>query len=635
MSRADELEQLIVKHNQAYWDRAAPEISDVEYDLLVRELASLRPESKVLSGMGPTARFGKAVRHREPMLSLDKCYSPEELADWLSDFEGDVTVTPKLDGIACSLRYENGTLRLAATRGDGVEGDDITQNAHGVADIPKTIPQTESLEVRGEVFMKLSVFQRFKEEGMANPRNLAAGAIKQKDKEKSAAYNLSFAAYDLIGGNHQTQAEKFADLKRMGFPEIDAVVLSQAEALRGYESLAERRASLDYEIDGVVYRVNLIREQKRLGLTSHHPRYALAYKFQGDSGTSTLQQVEWSVSRTGVITPVAIVAPVALSGVTVTRASLHNVEFINKLGLTLGARVVMVRRGGVIPNVEFVSEPGTVAVDVPTVCPSCGSNTHRERDFLFCTTPRTCKAAVLGQLAHYTYVTDMLGFGEAILQSLYQQGYLKQLGDFYRLQASQIESLERSGKKTAIKLLKEIEKAKTLPLAVFLRALGITDLGKTVSQLLADRYGSLDGVLAATYEELAETHGIGDVTARNVLSGLGEAKEVIADLRQFLTVTHTHEGAAAAGSTDGPLAGLSFIFTGKMVAFARSEAEKKVRSRGGVVASTVNKALTFLVVGADKTGGPSSKQKTAEKLMNEGAPIRVLTEDEFLAMVAT
>jgi DNA ligase (NAD+) len=635
MARADELEQLIAHHNQAYWDRAAPEISDVEYDLLVRELASLRPESKVLSGMGPTARFGKPVRHREPMLSLDKCYSPEGLADWLSDFEGDVTVTPKLDGIACSLRYENGKLRLAATRGDGLEGDDITQNAHGIADIPKAIPQTESLEVRGEVFMKLSVFQRFKEEGMANPRNLAAGAIKQKDKEKSAAYNLSFAAYDLIGGNHQTQAEKFADLKRMGFPEIDTVVLSQAEALRGYESLAERRASLDYEIDGVVYRVNLIREQKRLGLTSHHPRYALAYKFQGDSGTSTLEQVEWSVSRTGVITPVAIVAPVALSGVTVTRASLHNVEFINRLGLTLGARVVMVRRGGVIPNVEFVSEPGTVAVEIPTTCPSCGSKTHRERDFLFCTSPRTCKAAVLGQLAHYTYVTDMLGFGEAILQSLYQQGHLKQLGDFYRLQASQIENLERSGKKTALKLLKEIEKAKTLPLAVFLRALGITDLGKTVSQLLADRYGALDGVLAATYEELAETHGIGDVTARNVLSGLSEAKAVIADLRQFLTLTHVREGTVEAGSTDGPLAGQSFIFTGKMVAFARSEAEKKVRSRGGVVASTVNKSLNFLVVGADKTGGPSSKQKTAEKLMKDGAPIHVLTEDEFLAMVAT
>jgi DNA ligase (NAD+) len=625
-----ELEAQIRHHNRLYWDEDKPEISDVEYDRLVRRLKELAPSSPVLVEMGPNRRFGTPFKHRSSMLSLDKCYSDEELTDWLSSFEGGVIAMPKFDGVACSLHYDaSGALAVAATRGDGITGDDVTANVLAIADIPARIPCDRAVEVRGEVYMKLSVFSKFKAEGMANPRNLAAGAIKMKDRARSAAYKLSFAAYDLIGAEAPTLSETLGKLHTLGFPEADHLLLERDAALSGYAHYARRRPELDYEIDGVVFKVDRYSEQRRLGVTSHHPRYALAYKFQGDSGVSTLKQVEWSVARTGAITPVAIVDPVGLSGVTVTRASLHNVAFIDRLGLTLGAKVTLVRRGGVIPNVEFVNEAGDRPVEIPTTCPSCGSPTERRKDFLYCTTPATCKAAILGQLAHYAAVTGMLGFGDAVLEGAYLAGLLRDAGDFYTLTTEALCKLERSGEKLARKLVAEVDKTRTLELKTLLRALGIPDLGKHVSQVLADRWRDLPSVRAVTQAELAATHGIGDVIAENVVQGLSDNAALIDKLATHVRI------AAPAAAVAGQLTGKSFVFTGKLVAFARSEAEKRVRAAGGAVLSSVTKQLDFLVVGADKTGGPSTKQKTAEKLIAAGAPIKILGEDELMAMLPT
>lgn len=622
------LESEIRRHNRLYWDQARPEIDDYAYDRLVEQLRRLAPESPVLTELGPSRRLGAGHRHAVPMLSLDKCYSDEDFARWLASFEGAVVAMPKFDGIACSLTYDaDGRLRVAATRGDGVAGDDITYNATAIADVPTRLARvSRELEVRGEIYMRLSVFERYRAEGMMNPRNLTAGAIKLKDRKRSAAYELSFAAYDLIGSEHETLSGALGQLVDLGFPRVDWQLLEHAEASTGYARFAALRPQLDYEIDGVVFKVDRFAEQRRLGSTSHHPRYAIAYKFQGESGVSTLERVEWSVARSGAITPVAHIAPVALSGVTVSRASLHNVAFIDRLGLTLGARVTVVRRGGVIPNVEHVVEAGHGVVEIPAACPSCGSPVQRERDFLYCTAPGTCKGVILGQLAHYAAVTDLLGFGESLLDHAYSAGLLRDPADFYALEAPALEGLERSGKKLAQKLIGEIAKTRTLELATFLRALGITDLGKSVAQLLAERYRELPAVLAATEEELAATHGIGEVIARNVVQGLRDKRPLIDRLLAHVTLL-----APPAPVAGGALAGKSFVFTGKLVAFSRDEAETLARSLGGAVHSGVTRTLDYLVVGAGK-GAPSTKQKAADKLIAAGAALRILTEDEFLAL---
>jgi len=635
------LEAEIRRHNRLYWDEATPEIADYDYDALVVRLKALAPESPVLTEMGPRARLGKEFRHKERMLSLDKAYAPEELAEWVATFEGLVVAMPKFDGIACSLHYDrNGNLVVAATRGDGEVGDDITVNALGIKDIPANVnkdalPEGRELEVRGEIYMRLSVFARYHAEGKSNPRNLTAGAIKQKDAKKSAAYDLSFAAYDVIGADDATQELELARLVRLGFPKVDVRVVSREDAFKAYEEFARLRPALDYEIDGVVFKVNEVKEQRRLGETSHHPRHSLAYKFQGDSGLSTLREVEWSVARTGAITPVAIVDPVALSGVSVSRASLHNVAFIAKLGLTIGAKVTLVRRGGVIPNVEGVVEAGPEPVVIPEACPSCGSPVVRAKDFLFCTTPKTCRRATIGRLAHYASTCNMLGFGDAILEQCYDtrkdgKRLLESPADFYMLTLADLAALERSGDKLAKKLVAEVDKKRTLDLATFLRALGIDELGKHVSALLADRYPTVDAVLAVTEEELAGTHGVGDTIARAVVTGLREARPTIDALLAHVTVTETRAPADSGGKR---FAGKSFVFTGKLLTVARSEAEKRVRAEGGAVLSAVSKNVSYLVLGQEKDGAKSTKQKAAEKLASAGEPIKILSEPELLAML--
>ena len=635
----DELAELVTHHNKRYWDLHDPEISDYDYDRLVNALKAAAPDHPVLSRMGPSTEAGTEVKHKHPMLSLDKCYSDDDLDKWGTSFTGKVVMMPKFDGIACALHYNaQGNLTLAATRGDGVTGDDITANAREIADIPRKlkVKSDGAVEVRGEIYMKLSVFAKFKAEGMANPRNLAAGAIKQKDAKKSAAYGLSFAAYDLLGTDHKTHSEELEALAAMGFHPIDHETLAKEDMRAGYQRMAQRRPSLDYEIDGVVFKTDSIAEQDRLGATAHHPRYAIAYKFQGDSGTSVLRAVEWSVARTGAITPVAIVDPVSLSGVTVTRASLHHPGFITKLGLTLGAEVVMMRRGGVIPNVEFVSKAGTEPVEIPKTCPSCGAGTRWEKDFLLCTAPRTCKAVVIGLLAHYASAVDMLGFGDSILEQSYDAGFLRSPEDFYTVTVDQLAKLDRSGEKIAQKLVKEVDKKRTLDLATFLRALGLPELGKNVSKILSEKYKTLDAVLQVTEAEFSQVHGIGDTIARTVVQGLKDAAPLIAALRKHVTLTENTAPAAATGggAKTGPFTGKTFVFTGKMASLERKPAEELVASLGGTSLDAVNKALTYLVVGdLKKPGEKSTKEKAADKLVAAGASLKVISETDFLAMV--
>ena len=631
-----ELAELLAYHNHRYWDLHAPEISDYDFDKLVNALRAAAPNHPGLDSMGPTTS-GKGVKHKVPMLSLDKCYSDDDLDKWATSFVGDAVMMPKFDGIACSLHYDSkGVLVRAVTRGDGITGEDITTNAREIGDVPRTLKTPQSVEVRGEVFMRLSVFAKYKAEGMANPRNLAAGAIKQKDPKKSAAYGLNFAGYDVVGTAAKTHDEELTWLVAAGFSAIDYEVVPKSDLRAAYQRMAATRPSLDYEIDGVVFKTNRNDEQDRLGSTAHHPRFALAYKFQGDSGTSVLRAVEWSVARTGAITPVAVVDPVSLSGVTVTRASLHHPGFITKLGLTLGAEVVMMRRGGVIPNVEFVSKPGVTPVPLPGACPACGALTEMRDDFLFCTAPKTCRGVQLGMLGHFAASTDMLGFGDTILQQAFDAGFLRSVKDFYTLKATDLASLDRCGDKVAQKLVKEVDKKRSLDLATFLRALGIPDLGKNVSKILAEKYQTLDAVLAVTEADFSQVHGIGAVIAHNVVQGLADNADLVKDLRTFVTLSTpiTAASGAASGAAGGAFADMTFVFTGKMATLERKGAEQLVGTMGGAALDAVNKALTYLVVGdLKKPGEKSTKEKAADKLVAAGATTKIISETEFLSMV--
>jgi DNA ligase (NAD+) len=624
----EQLEAEVRRHNRLYWEQHAPEISDYDYDRLVLRLKQVAPDSPALLDLGEAEeRLGEPVQHRHPMLSLDKCYAGPEAEAWASSIQGDFVVMPKLDGIACSLRYDaQGRLEVAATRGTGLVGDDVTVNARGIRDIPARLARG-GVEVRGEVFMRLSVFARFKDR-FSNPRNLTAGAMKQKDAKKSASYGLSFAAYDVLGLELATETEKFEWLVSQGFPRMELRVARHGGLQAAYEWFAAERPTLDYEIDGVVFRANVVSEQQRLGLTAHHPRFAIAYKFQGESGRTRLEEVEWSVSRTGAITPVAIVAPVELSGAMVSRASLHHPGYVRKLGLGRGCEVVVTRRGGVIPKVEGVAVPGGEPLEPPVHCPSCGSPTRWDGDFLFCSRPAECRVARIGELEHFCAVTELLGFGERILSSGYDAGVLRRVPDLYTVTAAQLASLERVGEKTAANLLAQVDARRTMPLATFLRALGVAELGSHVSNLLAQQYGALERIRALTVPELAALHSVGEIIARSVVEGLREKGPLVDELLRHVTLTLPEKTHA-----EGPLQGLSFVFTGKLQAMDRKVAQAEVRKLGAETPSSVGPELSYLVVGEEKDGAESSKLKGARKHVAKGARIAIIDEAAFLRLL--
>lgn len=622
-----ELEREVKLHNRLYFVEHKPVISDYEFDQLVEQLKQRSPESKVLSEIGSDlAAPSKKVRHELPMLSLDKCYDNESITSWGEKFEGDVVASPKIDGCAVSLKYDGeGRLFLAATRGSGSVGEEITKNVGFIKDIPQKI-KMKNVEVRGEAYMPLSVFDRYKAE-FANPRNLAAGAIKQKDPHKTGEYTLSFWAYDLIGEESKTEVQKRELLKKSGFPVVEWKLIEKSGMQEAFDKFLAARDVYDFETDGVVFKVNSVAEQERLGITGHHPRYAIAYKFQGDSGVTKLVDVEWSVARTGVITPVGIVEPVELSGATVTRASLHNVGLMEKLGVSVGAEVMMMRRGGVIPNLESVLKPGKVKVEIPKKCPSCGGPVERRDDFLFCVHPKTCVQAKIGELKHFVQTVEIDGFGDVLLEKLYENGFVTDASEFFTLSKDDLITLERMGDTLADKLIRNIEARRELPLDVFLRCLGIREVGKHASTILARDFGTLEKVRLATEEELSAIHTIGEVIAREIVEGLKEKKSLIDKMLKFVKITLPKVVAASSG----PLSSKSFLFTGSMLAMERKAAEKLVESMGGSVASGVSKTLDFLVVGDG--GGAGSKLTKAEKLASAGEKIKIISENDFLKMV--
>lgn len=641
--QADELERLVRHHNQLYWETNAPEIDDVTYDKLVEALRTAKPDSPVLDELGgadPTMgkdRRFPPVTHSAPMLSLDKCYDDDTLAKWREKVNGAVSVTPKIDGVACAIRYDkDGRLLLAATRGNGKVGENLTQNARGIVDLPQSLDAKRldgrEVEVRGEVYMKLSNFRTNWAEEAPNPRNLTAGAIRQKSATESARYGLTFFAYDLLGTDFPTEREKNAYIAELGFSQPEILYVDEdgdlAAAFRHY---ADQRDTLDYEIDGVVMKADEDSERDRLGMTAHHPRWAIAYKLQGEGAQTRLVDVIWSVGRSGVITPVARVDGVFISGVTVTRASLHNAGYLEKKGIRKGALVEVVRRGGVIPHVERVISADGEPVRPPSDCPSCKRPVKVDGDFVYCSEPADCPDVMRGRVTHFVRVIDVIGFGKKYLAALIDRGLVNEPADLFALTQEQLLSLERMGKVLADKLLRELEAKRTLPLPTFLIALGIDEVGPTVAEAIADHYPTLEAARGASHEELAAIHGIGEAIATSFVSAMGERSEEIEHLLKQVSVTVVEKVEAPEGH---PLADKSVVFTGKLARMDRKSAQKKVREVGGKTPSGVSKELDWLVIGDDGSpllgeGKHSTKHTKAESLNAKGAEIEIVTEAAF------
>lgn len=573
MNSEKDLEDAIRHHNNAYFRLNKPEISDIEFDLLVEQLRKLNPKSPVLSELVSDIT-GTKITHQRPMLSLDKCYDLETFTKWFEKIQGPILAMPKIDGLACSIRYDSlGKLSLAATRGDGSEGEDITANILRILEVPVSLSCHQTLEIRGEVYMRLSRFNAHYKDTFSNPRNLAAGALKQKDPNRSAAYELSFFAYDIDGTDLKTEFEKFIYLKQLGFTPMPVVLAHNPEECEKiFHDFMRQRLSLDYEIDGVVFRANQVSEQSRLGLTAHHPKWSIAYKFQGDSTHTELLNIEWSLARTGVITPVAIVKPILASGAMVARASLHNLTIFQSLELTQGAAVEITRRGGVIPHIERVLESHGEPFTHPTHCPSCHKKAIIDGEFLRCPDPQNCPQIIASRLIHFCSVLELEGFGEKIILNLIQAGLVKQPADLFKLQFEDLIKLDRMGEVLAKKLLGQVAQKRVISLPMFLTALGFDELGPTIAETLSNHFESLEALQRADFNSLTGIFGIGESIAQAIPKGFADFAPEIEALLKEIKITKPEKPVF---DSQHPLFNKSVVFTGTLVHLDRKEAQKK------------------------------------------------------------
>lgn len=641
-----ELADLVIYHNKKYFVDAAPEVSDEAFDKLVEALKFLNPRSQALSLVGH-AVLGQEITHLRPMLSLDKCYDDEVFFKWAEKIHGDLVAMPKIDGIASSLIYNHtGELVQAATRGDGFVGENITKNMSVINDIPLKLPQKiceeqailgEFLEVRGEVFLPLSRFNKQYSQEFANVRNLAAGALKNKNSEKSKSYGLKFLPYDLRGSHARNESEKFALLKKLGFTQLPwELVKNNQDATKFFKHFEKLRQDFDFEIDGVVFRANELSDQARLGETAHHPRYAMAYKFQGESASTELLGVEWSVSRSGAITPVAIIKPVFISGAHVSRASLHNLGIFLKYDLREHSLVEVIRRGGVIPHVERVLTKTGAPLRVPELCPACHSPVQITGDFLYCSAQQACHAVIASSLIHFCSVLGIEGLGEKIIYKLLSHGLIKSFKDIFIISTNDLISLERMGEVLAKKLTQEIASKREIPLQVFIRALGIDEIGANISELVASNFYTLERIRALSVEDLMPVHGVGIRIADALVRGLEDLYSQIDDLLKVVVVKD-YEQLSSMVDESNAFFGKSVVFTGKMAHLDRKAAQELVKRLGGTAPGAISSQTDYLVIGDEKSallgeGQKSTKHKEAQKYMSAGSALQIISESEFLRL---
>ena len=650
--RVQELRTVIEKNNRLYYDQDAPELEDFEYDALTRELKELEaaypelitPASPTQHvGGTPSGRFAK-VTHTVKMESLLDAFSYDELRDFdrrvqEAGIEPEYVVEIKIDGLSCSLEYENGELVRASTRGDGIVGEDVTANVRAIKKIPKHLKNAPAfLEVRGEVYMPHEAFQHLCAEqelqGTApfkNPRNAAAGSLRQKDPKITGSRGLSifvFNVQQIRGKELTTHAESLDYLKSLGLPVSPRyhIVHNMEDAIAEIEQIGQNRSKLDFDMDGAVIKVNRFAQRDLMGSTNKFPRWAIAFKYPPEVKETTLRSIEVAVGRTGVLTPTACFDPIFLAGTTVARATLHNEDFIHQFGLRIGDTIQVRKAGDIIPEVIGVTHHTEDAepYEMPTVCPSCGAPVvHLEDESaLRCINPE-CPAQALRNLIHFASrdAMDIDGLGTAVATQLVEKGLVHSVADLYALTQEQLLTLDKFKEKSADNLYKAIERSKENNLDKLLFGFGIRNIGDKAAALLAEHFGTLEAIREAGVEAISEIDGFGGVMAQSIVEFF--AKDGTADVVHRLADAGVNMKWKGEPKGD-KLAGKTLVVTGTLETLSRSEAEALIVRNGGKASGSVSKKTSYVVAGA----AAGSKLTKAQSL---GVP--VLTEEEFLAML--
>ena len=647
------LRNMLNEHSYNYYVLDAPTIPDYEYDRMLRQLEEIETDHpELVTPDSPTQRVGgkaldsfQQVVHRVPLQSLQDVFSPDELLDFdrrvrESGVEAEYLLEPKVDGLSVALEYENGVFVRGATRGDGQVGEDVTENIRTIRSVPMRLEKAPSeLIVRGEVYMPRKTFERLNEEReirgeplFANPRNAAAGSMRQLDPKVAAARGLDMVVFNIQYTDHEpfgTDSAGLDWLRSLRFKVIDYRLSGDIEEIQSaIFQLGDDREKYPFDIDGAVIKINSLSARDALGETAKFPRWAAAYKYPPEQKESVVEDIVIQVGRTGVLTPKAVVAPVRLAGTTVTSATLHNQDFITEKDIRIGDAVVVQKAGEIIPEiVSGVKEKrpeGTVPYLLPAVCPVCGAAVARDEDgaHIRCTGAE-CPAQLLRNLTHFASrdAMDIEGLGPAVVEGLVNAGMVKTPADLYQLDRNEVAKLERMGRKSADNLLAAIEKSKGNDLSKLLFAFGIRQVGQKAGRILAARFGSLDALAGATEEELTAIDDIGGITARNLTEWFAapQSQHLIAVLRE--AGVNMESRSAPVGDK---LAGLTFVLTGELSACSRKEAGEKLEALGGKVSGSVSKK-TGCVVAGEAAG---SKLRKAQEL---GVPI--LDEGQFLILV--
>ncbi len=650
--RSEELRSIIEYHNKKYYENDEPEIEDFEYDRLLHELIAIEEKyPELITADSPTHRVGgKAdgqftpVEHLVPMESLQDGFSFDDVYAFdtrvkSADSNPVYVVEPKIDGLSVSLEYENGVLTRASTRGDGRVGEDVTANIRTIRNVPLKINTTlPLLEVRGEVYMPREIFLELTteqelngEKTFKNPRNAAAGSLRQKNPQITAKRKLDIFVFNIqrIEGKELSSHKESLDyLGSLGFKTVPFYkrCISIDEAIAEINRIGENRGTLPFDIDGAVIKVDDFASREILGSTAKFPKWALAFKYPPEEKETTLLDVEINVGRTGVLTPTGIFEPTLLAGTTVSRATLHNQDFIDEKGICIGDRVIIRKAGDIIPEVLSVVSHGENAVPykIPDVCPSCGGKVTREKDeaALRCCNP-DCPSQLLRNLIHFCSrdAMDIEGMGTAVLDTLVNEGLIKTAADIYTLRKEDIASIERMGEKSAQNLIDAAEKSKSNDLSRLIYALGIRHIGQKTASLLSEKFGTMEKVMNATTEEIEEIEGFGRIMAENVTDFFSheESRELIERLRELgLNMESQKE------IKDNRFEGKTFVLTGTLSQFTRSEATAIIESFGGKASGSVSKKTSYVLAGEDA----GSKLKKANDL-----GVTVISEEMFSEMI--
>ncbi len=651
--RIVELRDLVRYHSRLYYELDAPELDDYEYDLLYHELLDLETEfPELLTPDSPTQKVGGAaslkfepVQHAVQMGSLQDVFSYEELFEFDNRVRSvidapEYVVETKIDGLSVSLEYRNGMFVRGSTRGDGFVGEDVTHNLLTIASIPKKIncPEVSYLELRGEVYISKETFKKLVdaqelsgEKPFKNPRNAAAGSLRQKDPKISAKRGLDIFIFNIQqceGKTFKSHSESLDFVKSLGFP-VSVLYNRYSnihDAVENIKYIGENRDNFSFDIDGAVIKVNNLEDREKLGSTAKYPKWAVAFKYPPEEKVTKLLDIEVQVGRTGALTPTAVFEPIQLAGTSVSRAVLHNQDFIDSKNINIGDSIIVRKAGEIIPEVVALAAKGPLegTFKLPEFCPACGTKAVREADeaVLRCPNP-DCPAQLLRNLIHFASrdAMDIDGMGPAVLTALVENGIIKSQPDIYGIIATDISSIERMGEKSASNLISAIEKSKSAGLARVIYALGIRNIGQKTADILAEKFGNIDSLMEADMETLCFIDGFGEVMAKSLIDyfSLEQSKNLIEKLKEYGV-----DMTAEIKEKSDIFAGLTFVLTGTLPTMTRNEASDIITANGGKVSSSVSKKTSYVLAGEEA----GSKLTKAQSL-----GIKIIDENEFLEMV--